>query len=833
MSLLESGLRTIETYGDMRTVRKGHRYKNIYEVDNASIKKYAKFSAASYDENKKELLGYKLDESLSTPQFRCYVKGNKVVFAIRGSKEIVNDFVVNDLAGIAAGKEHLQLKQGREKLREIQEKYPNARLTLTGHSLAGLTSAALGAENQLKTYSYNPGSSPLGGQEYQDFLKNSFDNDYVTTTIAEGDAVSAGMVKHARADSLHVMANPDRSIKKTADRHFMNNFLENDHIKNISETLKEHDVANRVNIVHKLHTSGKSDESLEKRSDKLKTQLKGGGNIALNIGTHLASGGFHATYAAKNNLMKLGNEMVPKPGARIYMNKAKGVLYVFDSKHQPHFLTGTLEDKSAALKKYAKGYNTGPTIFIDDTSKTGKPKQVALVPAHGGHGWNVVSATSTEDWKTVLGGLNRHGQSGGFWSGKNPATKGKYVGNAAVDVFQSEPFRTYDDQMANKWDEVGEFIFHNAVSLIEMGAEIAADALSGGLAELAVQSINGVLSATGADSALQAELDKLLPDTRHSSMDTMDDIFAEARTVDGSKAFSGEDKNLNYDERIPFRLEEADKKFNEIHSKSGQLGLTALEEKKLFQLHPHKAADKDTQVEQAKMLDELEPKYVHMEQGMDVVTDLKKITDKAHKVGLGAVTDNTYSELRGNLIPDTGTFKPKFTPEQWKQKLSKVHEDVNYTVQNKMEHASDIYETQKRKQLDFENSIVKPMQDQMVKQEDFDKLYKGADQKKGQEYYREFQKYKNEMWQAYKTQQGFEFDADKLEAGDKYFVQRYLKKRKTPLTKYVKSDYFKNKTEEMSHLVDMQQETQQKMVADAEASSVALQATKAKTVPNI
>ena len=125
MSKLESGLRALTTYKDMRTVSKGNRYRNIYEVDDASIKKYAKFSAGAYDEHKKELLGYHLDEQLSTPQFRVFTKGEKLVFAIRGSKELVNDFVVNDLTGIAAGKEHLQMRQAREKLEEIKQKYPN------------------------------------------------------------------------------------------------------------------------------------------------------------------------------------------------------------------------------------------------------------------------------------------------------------------------------------------------------------------------------------------------------------------------------------------------------------------------------------------------------------------------------------------------------------------------------------------------------------------------------------------------------------------------------------------------------------------------------------
>ena len=112
----------METFKDMRKVKKGKRYRNAYELP-ATIRKYAAFSSGAYDKKNKKIRGYTLDEQLSTDQFRIFTKGEggKVVFAIRGSSTEAawNDFVVNDLRGIAAGNEHLQLQQAREKLEEV------------------------------------------------------------------------------------------------------------------------------------------------------------------------------------------------------------------------------------------------------------------------------------------------------------------------------------------------------------------------------------------------------------------------------------------------------------------------------------------------------------------------------------------------------------------------------------------------------------------------------------------------------------------------------------------------------------------------------------------
>jgi hypothetical protein len=274
------------------------------------------------------------------------------------------------------------------------------------------------------------------------------------------------------------------------------------------------------------------------------------------------------------------------------------------------------------------------------------------------------------------------------------------------------------------------------------------------------------------------------------------------------------------------------KNWTEIRDKGRELGLTSKEDQKMYKLHPHMAEDKTTQIEQSRMLDELEPKYEHMKAGMSTVKQIKDYSDKANKVGLGVIVDPAYNMLRRDLIPDTGKFDDKKI--QWETELKTVSENLNATVQTKIEHAGELYENQWASQLHYDRtssySVVTPMLDKMASKEDFDKIYKGK-KTWGDGKNVEYRKYRKQMWEAFKTEQGYEFDTGKLKKEDQYFVTKYLKKK--PLSQYVKKDYFKGKTDEMSHLVDLQHNTQIKMTETIEKDEAALQSTKAKTVPEI
>lgn len=774
----------------------------------------ADFAAGAYDEGNPEIRGYKVDPRLSDSQFKVYVKGNKVIFAIRGSKEVMNDFVVNDLTGIAVGKEHLQLKQGRIKLKEIQEKYPNSQLELTGHSLGSLTASALGAENKLKTVGFNAGSSPLGGDEYQNFLKKTFDNDWVTSVLAEGDLVSSAAVKHIRPDKLHVIAHTGSrlsQLKGTVDRHFMSNFVGNEHLDKIDNLLKEKQVANRSNIIHELRN--RSDESLEKRHEQLKTSLPGGGNIAINEGEGLFSGGFHAQYQPGKKLINLDGENVPGPGAKIYVNQAKGIMYTFDDKHKPHFLTGSMAEKGDALKKFAKNYDKGPTLFIDDSSGSPPTKQVALIPSHGGAGWDFVPATSKKDWKTVLGGFAQHGKSGGWWSGRK-STKG-FVGQAAVNPFVNKPPGTIDDTWGDVVDSTGEFLANNAISLLQIGGEIAADLISGGTASAVIQSLNLAVGSTGLDSDLQAEISKLLPN-RQRNLGNVENIFDAAKTADGTAPFKNkeEDPVITFDDRIPFRVDEAQKNYTKLKRKGEKVRLTREEEAKLRDLRPATIST-ENQKDQAKDLETLEHKYTFMDKSFDAVDTLKDYNHKAGKAGLTDLTMAAYNDTRKNMIPDRAKAVASAIPSNFKKIITDVSQNLNNAVKNKMATSGDIYKKYEDQMLSWQSADRQPLLDVMAKKEDFAALYKGPEEEKEQE----FSKYQREMWKAYKTQQGLfsGVDIENMHSDDRYFAKRYLKDHPIEKEKYINPDFFANRASEMTHLVDSQQRIQHQIVEKADS----------------
>ena len=171
----------------------GHRYDSQYDLPPA-LKKYVKLVGATYDETNPDVGQYKIDPELSTKQFKVYRGNNKIFFGIRGSTEIVNDFLINDTQ-IARGVEHLQLKQAREKMAEIQKKYPNETVVTGGHSLAGLTSAMIGKEFGIKSYSIYPGGTSLGDEEHNKKLTGAFKGNSLNhTLISQGDAVSMAMI---------------------------------------------------------------------------------------------------------------------------------------------------------------------------------------------------------------------------------------------------------------------------------------------------------------------------------------------------------------------------------------------------------------------------------------------------------------------------------------------------------------------------------------------------------------------------------------------------------------------------------------------------------------
>ena len=113
----------------------GTQYRNAGELPE-QLQKFAKFSQVAY-EPQDEFLGYKLDKELSDKQFSVYNKGKKTIFAVKGSSELVNDFLINDMQIMRGDDKHLQYHQGKSRLGEVRLKYGDNQIRITGHSLGG------------------------------------------------------------------------------------------------------------------------------------------------------------------------------------------------------------------------------------------------------------------------------------------------------------------------------------------------------------------------------------------------------------------------------------------------------------------------------------------------------------------------------------------------------------------------------------------------------------------------------------------------------------------------------------------------------------------------
>ncbi len=187
-----------------------NNYESQYDLPN-KLKKMAEFASHAYKQTD-TVRGYKRDKSLSNKRFSVYVKGDKIILAVRGTADLVD--ALDDDKDILMGKQHKRIQENHAVLDAIEKKYPDARIEQAGHSLGGLTIAATGSERGIRSYSFNPGSSAFGGEKYQDFLKKSFDSDHVITTVREGDIVSASMMNHARKSNLHVVKSHDKDLKK-------------------------------------------------------------------------------------------------------------------------------------------------------------------------------------------------------------------------------------------------------------------------------------------------------------------------------------------------------------------------------------------------------------------------------------------------------------------------------------------------------------------------------------------------------------------------------------------------------------------------------------------
>tara|TARA_R110000751_G_scaffold174922_1_gene281188 strand:- start:197 stop:1255 length:1059 start_codon:yes stop_codon:yes gene_type:complete len=147
------------------------------------MRRYAVLSSVAYnlyntdyeraDKNMKELLPLhdidsELSDGYSSVIFKPHSnKPNDVIISYRGTQNLT-DLAV-DVTQIATGAPLEKLgglntgyfRLAQDKYNSVKDKYPNANITTTGHSLGGSLGYYIGKTNNVPSYIFNAGSSPL------------------------------------------------------------------------------------------------------------------------------------------------------------------------------------------------------------------------------------------------------------------------------------------------------------------------------------------------------------------------------------------------------------------------------------------------------------------------------------------------------------------------------------------------------------------------------------------------------------------------------------------------------------------------------------------------
>lgn len=187
---------------DVGDIRAGER--------NKVMRRYAVLSSVAYDiynhgydkanENMKEFLPYHtLDQELSDNNSIVAVKEhpnkkNDVIISYRGTDPFNLSDDLSDLqilSGLPISKNvHLQgrFQEAQNKYDTVKSKYPNENIITTGHSLGGTQAYLIGKRNDINSYVFNAGSSPLDKLtgSYEDTERNKSTHYYVPGDIVGG-----------------------------------------------------------------------------------------------------------------------------------------------------------------------------------------------------------------------------------------------------------------------------------------------------------------------------------------------------------------------------------------------------------------------------------------------------------------------------------------------------------------------------------------------------------------------------------------------------------------------------------------------------------------------
>ena len=200
------------------------------------MRQYAVLSSIAYQvyNNGKEKAGKKLNEFLPNHQLipelsdgysatiikKRQDKPDEIIVAYRGTQNLKDAFV--DLTNIAIGSPIEKIggiptgyfRIAQDKYDAVKQAYPNANISTTGHSLGGSLAYYIGKKNDVRSYIYNAGSSPLDIITDTGFTHTA--NNKSTHYYVPADIVGASKALIGSNQDELVMVQPHKWIRDIA-----------------------------------------------------------------------------------------------------------------------------------------------------------------------------------------------------------------------------------------------------------------------------------------------------------------------------------------------------------------------------------------------------------------------------------------------------------------------------------------------------------------------------------------------------------------------------------------------------------------------------------------
>ena len=96
-----------------------------------------------------------MDNENSGVHREAFYKDGKIAIAIRGTDEITNDFIKNDIGHLGLKKIPNQYADAHKYYQNIKKDFPNQEIVFTGHSLGGSLAQIMGNETGCETVTFN------------------------------------------------------------------------------------------------------------------------------------------------------------------------------------------------------------------------------------------------------------------------------------------------------------------------------------------------------------------------------------------------------------------------------------------------------------------------------------------------------------------------------------------------------------------------------------------------------------------------------------------------------------------------------------------------------